>query len=104
MDDEIPTGHRWKRVLTTAIEESASLLVVMSSAAAESEWVRREVGYARQLGKPILPLLYQGDVILGLASVQFEDVNTERAYAAIREQTRTWHHGMRGNPQAWRWR
>jgi len=29
---------------------------------------------------------------------------TRRQYADVRAFTKEWHHGMRGNPQAWRWR
>jgi hypothetical protein len=74
MDDEIPTGERWESVLREQIKTCASLLVVMSPAAARSDWVAREVGYARHLGKQILPLLLRGPVMGGLEDVQFEDV------------------------------
>lgn len=47
---------------------------------------------------------FMGEWSLTYPGKAYRSTDTERAHAAIREQTRTWHHGMRGNPQAWRWR
>jgi hypothetical protein len=47
---------------------------------------------------------FMGEWSLTYPGKAYRSTETERAHAAIREQSRTWHHGMRGNPQAWRWR
>jgi hypothetical protein len=48
--------------------------LVMSPHAAVSHWVAREVRLGQSLGKPILPLLLAGEVILGMSHVQYESV------------------------------
>jgi hypothetical protein len=73
-DEDIPTGERWESVLRDRVESAALLVVVMSPAAAESEWVEQEVRLAQTLDIPILPLLLAGEVILGLDAVQYEPV------------------------------
>jgi hypothetical protein len=78
VDDEIDRGARWSEVLRERIESCAVLVLVMSPAAAESEYVRREVDLARALGKRIKPLLLEGGVIFDLGAVQYEDVRDGR--------------------------
>jgi hypothetical protein len=34
----------------------------------------------------------------------YRSEETVERYADIRAYENNWHHGMRGNPQAWRWR
>ena len=78
MDDEIPTGERWEQVLEERVSKCAALLLVMSPAAAESFWVSRELDLARSLGKPVLPVLVEGQVIFGLDALQHEDLRDRR--------------------------
>jgi hypothetical protein len=73
-DRDIATGHRWENVLRERIESCQALLVVMTPSAAGSEWVAKEVGYARELNKPILPLRLAGEVLFDLVDIQAEDV------------------------------
>lgn len=74
MDDEIPTAHSWEQVLIHQIETCGALLLVMSPDSGASEWVAREVNLAQSLGKPIHPLWLRGEIVLGMESVQLEDV------------------------------
>src|SRR5262249_19483567 len=74
MDGEIPSGERWDEVLKDQVAACRALLVVMSPAAARSQWVAKEVQLATELDKEILSLLYEGGVILGLDHLQHEDV------------------------------
>jgi hypothetical protein len=74
MDDEIAMGDRWDTVLQKKIDGCAALIVVMTPAAASSHWVAEEVAHARNLGKPVLPLLLDGKPFFGLATVHHEDV------------------------------
>ena len=34
---------------------------------------------------------------------EYRSERDEKDFAEIRQQTKTWHHGMRGNPNSWRW-
>ena len=45
---ELDPGDRWERKLYSFIEQSDLFLLFWSNAAKESEWVRKEVGYALQ--------------------------------------------------------
>ncbi len=49
-------GEQWTKEIETAIE-AAALVVVVSHSSNQSEWVRREVLYAQQLDKQIVPVL-----------------------------------------------
>ncbi len=82
MEDQIPSGERWRRVLKQQIRSCRALLVVMTPDAGASRWVRKEVRYARRLGKTIMPLLLDGDIILGLDAIQAERVVDHRMPSA----------------------
>jgi TIR domain len=53
LDREAPTAERWQLVLQGKVEASAALIVVMTPAAEASEWVQKEVGHARLLGRKV---------------------------------------------------
>ena len=74
LDDQVPTSHRWERVLIEQIKTCQALLLVMTPEAGCSKWVAKEVDLARSMGKPIHPLLLRGQIIFALEDVQYEDV------------------------------
>ena len=49
-DREVMPGDNWARKIAEALDESDAMVVIVSPAAAKSEWVRREVEFA--LGSP----------------------------------------------------
>ena len=73
-DRHLVSGDRWERELRARIDEAAAVVVLMSECAAESSWVRLEVGRARYRGRPVRPLLISGEVFPGLAGLQYEIV------------------------------
>jgi signal transduction histidine kinase len=73
-DREVVTGDRWESVIKAKIEACSALIVVMTPDADASDWVKREITLAEHLGRPILPLLLQGNGFFRLSNVQFEDV------------------------------
>jgi hypothetical protein len=94
IDDELITGDRWENVIKARIDECAAMIVVMSRDAEASEWVGREIARAQTKGKPVLPVLFDGEVFFRLSDVQFEDVQGgvlpgERFIAALRQATGT---------------
>ncbi|HZM84816.1 MAG TPA: toll/interleukin-1 receptor domain-containing protein [Candidatus Limnocylindrales bacterium] len=56
-DYEIETGEPFARRIQDEIDRCAVVVPVLTPAAASSPWVLRELGYADELRKPILPLL-----------------------------------------------
>ncbi len=57
MDNDITAGEHYTDEIDSALITAAVVVVVVSSASKESEWVRREVLYAQQCGKRIVPVL-----------------------------------------------
>ena len=73
-DAAIDLGHEWLRALQESLDGCAALVVVMSPAAEESEWVRREVLRALDKGKPVFPLLLVGEPLFAVGNLQYEPV------------------------------
>jgi hypothetical protein len=76
-DRGIEYGSRWRVTIEEQIEGYAAFLPVMSPRSRTSEWVRREILYAQEHHKPILPLLLEGTRFLELIDVQDEPVAGE---------------------------
>jgi hypothetical protein len=53
-DSGIPGGENWKKLIAIKLRSCKSLVVFVSKASAESDWVRNEVSYAHDKRKPIL--------------------------------------------------
>ncbi|MBZ0305486.1 MAG: toll/interleukin-1 receptor domain-containing protein [Anaerolineae bacterium] len=73
-DKRIDTGERWFKSIISAIEESSSVVVVMTPGAVRSEWVEKEILIAQKNSKPIYPLLLAGRGLDLLITTQYEDV------------------------------
>lgn len=81
-------GDRWLKVLQGAIEGCSALVVVMSRAARESEWVERETLLALEWRKPIfIARLEDIPLPLQLITRQFTDFTGDYAAALARLQT-----------------
>ncbi len=74
VDHRIDHGDRWASVIEAQINTCGAFVPVMTPESAASEWVEREVHFAQQLGKPILPLLLAGRPFFRLATTQHDDV------------------------------
>jgi tetratricopeptide (TPR) repeat protein len=98
-DEDIASGDRWNTVLRDRVRDCDALVLVMSPAAAASEWVRREVDLATESRRPVLPLLLAGGVILGLEETQYESVVDGRMPSpAFVDQLRSVQGGQTGRP------
>lgn len=90
----IPPGARWGNELARAIENSCCLVVLLSPDAANSDWVREEIDYARRRGKQIFGVWIRGDfnaaVPFGLTTTQLIDLTTgnEAGISSLIEQIR----------------
>jgi TIR domain-containing protein len=74
MDEDIDYGDRWISTITQAIRDSSCVMVIMSPAAEESEWVEKEILIAQREKKRIFPLLLQGKEFPLLINVQSVNV------------------------------
>jgi hypothetical protein len=73
-DDQLVPGDEWDDVLADQIATSAAVLVIMTPDAGQSRWVKKEIRYAEQSAKQIVPLLLVGKPFLSLADIQYDDV------------------------------
>lgn len=78
VENLIPGSPAWEREIERSIRGAAGLIVLLSPASNNSEWVRREISFAEQNEKRIFPVLVDGDeddaVPLRLASHQWVDL------------------------------
>jgi hypothetical protein len=89
-----PGTPSWQRAVEAAIHATRGIVVILSPAAKNSEWVGRELSYAAHLGRRIFPVLVSGDGIsavpLSLINHQHVDLRTgwegvaERLIPALR--------------------
>jgi formylglycine-generating enzyme required for sulfatase activity len=88
-DQAIRTGEHWMAKLEQAVNDCAALIVVMTTNARKPKsWVHNEIGFAKELDKPILPLLLEGRNFFSLANLQYTDVTSgqlppERFYRTL---------------------
>lgn len=54
--DGIPAGSNWPAYLEQGLETANAVIVVMSYAAAASQWVFFEAGYVYSKGRPVIPI------------------------------------------------
>ncbi|MBZ0283632.1 MAG: toll/interleukin-1 receptor domain-containing protein [Anaerolineae bacterium] len=81
-DEGIEPGTlSWKRAIQQAIETTTCLVAILSPAAKASEWVERELEYARVQGIPVIPMLAHGDertsIPFDLITRQFVDIRID---------------------------
>ncbi len=61
IDDEIQPSEDWWRNIRAAIKDCAAFILVMTPEAENSRWVNLELLYCLELGKPLFPLLLDGN-------------------------------------------
>lgn len=67
---DIKAGAVWRDDLKQAIHQSFAIIVIMTENSRKSDWVQKEIAYARERRLPIFPILRSGDVWS-----DFEDLN-----------------------------
>jgi hypothetical protein len=60
-DLSIGYGDEWWNVIVNAIMECTAYVLIMTTEARDSKWVRRELNLADHLDKPLFPLLLEGE-------------------------------------------
>lgn len=77
IDDRIDAGVDWQQAIEDAIEACGALIVIMSPASKESDWVQIEVTFAKKRRKPVLPLLLEGECWFQFVTTNYLDVRDE---------------------------
>ncbi len=78
IDDRIDFGSDWEDAIFKAIDACAAFIIVMTPAASDSMWVKRERQHADNRHKQALPLLLDGEVFPFYAPIQYYDVQGEK--------------------------
>jgi hypothetical protein len=69
-DRDLRTGTDWEDTLRDRLDTSKGVIVVSTPSSAASDYVRKEIAWARQRAKKIVPLHLDGPIIPALASLQ----------------------------------
>lgn len=77
--DDLTSGERWLASIQAGLEKSSAIVIVMSRAARQSEWVEREALLALQLRKPIF-IAYIEDTPLPLHLIDRQYTDFQSAY------------------------
>jgi hypothetical protein len=76
-DEQLEPGtDSWKTAIQNALENSATVVVLLSPDAKKSEWIERELDYARAQQVPIIPVIIRGDT---QSAVPFLLISVQRA-------------------------
>jgi hypothetical protein len=75
-DEGIEPGDQWAHTIEDHVRTCAAFIPVMSINSRKADWVRREILFAQDLQKPILPLLLSGTRFIELVDLDDEDVTT----------------------------
>lgn len=73
-DRNILPADQWPIAIERAVKGCFAMIVVMTPAALESEWVKKEIEVAQTQRKLLFPLLLEGDEFESLKSYQYVDV------------------------------
>jgi len=75
IDGRIDFGTTWPRIIQENLDTCAAFIVIMTPRAYESDWVQNELNRAKRKGKPMFPLLLEGDEPwLSVEALQYVDV------------------------------
>jgi basic membrane protein A len=98
---KLESGQNWERELQGAIDRARAVVVVLSPAAVDSDYVRAEYSYAIDKKKPVVPLVYRPcEVPLRLRILQWVTYagSLDTLLADLRQALRT--HGVVPTPPA----
>lgn len=75
VDVRLDYGSQWPQEIQKQLDDCSAFILIMSPRAFSSEWVQSELNRAKRKGKPVFPLLLDGDEPwLSVESTQFIDV------------------------------
>ncbi len=71
----IKSGEEFEEIIIQAIDECKIVLFMLSDNSLKSKWTKREVYYAEDEGKRIIPVLVDGDKLRGWYKFHFGNVD-----------------------------
>jgi len=74
IDDRIDYDAPWPKIIQDHLSTCDALVLVVSENSFESEWVQKEVARAKRIGKPVFPILLNGNMWPSAESTQGMDV------------------------------
>jgi len=85
IDERLQSGEAWRQQLRAAIASADAVLVVLSPASAASDYVQWEIAIANELGKLLVPAVFQRCELPDTVR-QLQYVNLEKDYASAVHQ------------------
>lgn len=91
----IESGVEFEEVIIKAIDECQVVLFMLSDSSLRSKWTKREVIYAEDEGKRIVPILVDGERLRGwfkfhFGNVDFIDIHSEEQKEKLITNLRAW--------------
>lgn len=91
----IESGVEFEEVIIKAINDCQVVLFMLSDSSLRSNWTKREVIYAEDEGKRIVPVLVDGERLRGwfkfhFGNVDFIDIRSEEQMEKLVSNLRTW--------------
>ena len=91
--EELSAGENWEGKLRNQLAEADVIVAILSPNAVKSTWVLHEIGAAWGMGKPIIPVVTNRNVLRkiplsleAMPALEFKDLNTpERADEFVSE-------------------
>jgi hypothetical protein len=75
IDTRLDYGSQWPREIQKRLDSCDAFILIMTPRSFDSDWVQSELQRAKRKGRPIFPLLLEGDETwLSVESTQFYDV------------------------------
>ena len=91
----IETGDQFEDVIMEAIDTSTIVLFMLSDHSLKSDWTRREVFYAHNMRKRVLPIVIDGKGLRGwflfhFGNIDFIDITSEEQRSKLSMNLRGW--------------
>lgn len=74
LDQHIEYGDKWQEVVEDHVTRCRAFVLVMTEHSRESDWVDKEIELAKEHGKPIFPILLEGEPWPEMEEYQFVDL------------------------------
>jgi formylglycine-generating enzyme required for sulfatase activity len=74
IDDRIDYGTKWPQAIEDHVDACAAFIVLMTPSSKGSDWVHNELARAKRTGKPVFPLILEGDPWLAVEATQYVDL------------------------------
>ena len=85
-EEDVRAGTSLPAKIEDAIRQCDVVLAILTSKASKSAWVQQELGYAKAIGKLIIPLVEEGVNVTGfLTGVEYIRFNPENLDSALQK-------------------